>query len=777
MSRKRKKGSDRQAEESGVYLVIVALLGLVFVGLAALAIGLGFVASERSRLQVIGNLVAKAAIASYIRSDEEEEAPRREAAVATANVILRQNRLAGADSYLDGIELDQPGPGGTIRFGRYYPKKAQSCDTTTCPCGEDELDYPCFFEVDTGEFANAVRLNLMNENTNPIFRPFAGVFNPDVFQLNVEATTAVVETCTANLLDVSVSTTGTNHKPFDLLEGFCEFEHDGDEYAGCGLIPPSPPDRGFPKCGDVGYGYPGPLTCDDPPSLNIVSPHDALGRSRAGVFALDYTKIYHPNGRQRKCWRPDNWELDMGLYPDFYYWCNMEPSRPDAAGPIPDDMQFRSDYVQQMVFGSNKKMLVNLNVFDSDWRVQPMASFFLGFNAALRQIIGLKSDADQGIFMAFTGDVLGRVFPEVDEGQYVMTTDLGFLTQLTDMSLVGGVTGELTSNGIGIPDGEQVHPNFLDKGFFPMEPLQSLEDHVERGTNIVKALVDAADALSSSCSDTSRKMVFLATDGMGTCFFDFGDPQFLPDYPQQLECGENVPLVWDIYKIHEYLLLQHLIPLLQEREIAVTVMFGGEGVQPNYYNIEDPDGPGNCTANNDPNCFLSFDRAQALGIGGPPPPTGEAPFNLQPCPAPGTSEDHGFFNCASIPRQQVPWPMRDEQAFNELQWGVEGAIFGRATGVMGELAFATGGQYCMLMDVGSVSDYWDHDGDESNCQGIYSGMLEGTPCVLKNSARDFILEYRAYEYVSKPVQAVRCAQKAINLDPFISVLPDQVILD
>lgn len=809
----------RYSSQRGAILILVAVLLIVFLSLIALQVVLGFFATESSRLQAIANIGAMSAIENYIRSRGDDESDKRTKALDRANLILQQNSLQSTRRPLGDVGLLTPGPGGTLTFGRFFQEDpGDACDGEYCDlrdlCNDSPspVSYPCFVEYLTGadeSEANAVRLDLRTQADNPVMSPMRNIFGLETFQLEQTATAAVVDTCFAFLLDVSVSTVAEGHPNINQM------------------VPQTTASNPFFMASDP------PALMDKEPAYTITSPVISLPLTTTGddiqipsasLFAFDVSKILDSSGNVRDC---SSLSEIQANHPELTYWCNMPDNRAEysawalannVAAPFdtdpPPQLSFRSDYILRPVMGGIHTVLVNkyrrnpLHPGLPDLP-NPMSNFFLGYNAALRWILKNGSDVDRGLLMAFTGDVqwtspLGpkfdRVFPEKiydadeDKWRYQLTSQLGFLTQLTRMDILGvhhpnetvdSTTGYAFFNPPPGP-GETI-PNLLDYGFFVTDPRESTGPHapLNKSTNLVRAVFDAVDALTTVCTPTSRKMIILATDGLSSCYFAPDLPGYTGD--DRNHCG-GMPGEGDAYNAYtfsEYWLLKPILEVLQTRGISVTVILDGQGIDPNFLNILRPvPGGGSCLITDESDCFLDFSDAQSLGYGGPPPPPspGDSPQDCSTNP-----DGPSFFDCEVFDGDESTIM---EDAYNAV--GSADAYFRRAGAVMGELAFKSGGLFCPLMQPGPVGDYWDHDGDYSPgeecsastpaecCQEIYDLQANEdaagrTPCRLKDSARTATMETKSLEYLPKALQAVFCTQNLLGLDPFISTHPLNVV--
>jgi hypothetical protein len=793
--------------EAGMIFIMMALLSVVLLSMIGFALGIGFLATERSRLHTIGNLTALAAIDQYIRMSPEDntEAVRRTGSVDRANFVASKNKLLGTSAALGDLGNSTLDEGGIIRFGSYFRE-----DPTGDPCGGV---YPCFKEAATGDPGNAVMVNIRNQTSNPIVRPLKGFLQgQEQFQLDTTSYATLVNQCVGHLLDVSVSVTAGHHSQFTPVA----------------LCP-----NGHPACDDCAANPTGRCAYSDA-SLLIIDPKvtesDATGTydfSAGSLFAFDAQKVFiggNPANGMIDCTStvdgdgngiPDGTDNINNNFPDLLYWCNMYPSREEYelnwAG---DGTTPQSRGNRQGLDGSGNLVTSSYMLVNKLLRPSPMREFMLGANMALRIGERLPAESNRGFFWAFTGGVENRAEPLRDQGagdlingsdsdiEKLVTSNLSYLTQLTNMDILGGLAdndGLPTGGGAlqGNPDGNQKYPNLLDAGFFPMD-----SPHVPAGwdptlasTNPILVLYEAARVLNTACDVSARRSVFIYTDGMGTC--EFMPAEFTSETTTASNClakpDGGVNTMWPNYTHFEYALLKVLIPYFQDLGINIHVMLDGPQINPNYMNREDPNHPDSvaaggsgCASSSDFECYLDFNRATGAGFQG-----------MQHGPDKNTiigcDSSKTMFGCASTDKAGGN---NDKNAFLDALSGYPNVTFGRSVPVWGEVAMKTGGQFCLLMNPGSVGNYVDHDGDYKRaanggdctaaddagcCQNIFNGAAEAegrTPCRLMNSVRTKdAVENRSLEYLPKSFQAAICAQRALETSPFLMAEPLKTVLN
>jgi len=788
-----------ECKEKGVYLIVVALASVVIVGLIALTLGLGFVSTGKVRMQAVADLTATAALDSYFRSlgvsesEQSPEAARKEDALARAQQVLDENRVPGVTDAFGSLKLwpDQPeaGDSGYLQFGIYYEAPPEGDN----PCAGD---YPCFLGVAGNDLANAARLVLHTQEGNPFISRAAGLLGQSRFALGVESTARVKETCTAYLVDVSLTST-RDEFPF----ASTAFHMPGSVSAGEAAV--------------VVAGNDIPLThpsLDGTPPREIPPPVPFVdGQYRASLYAYRARCILDESDSfnwQNRCTNLQNFQRcadhesgETPGNPDLVHWCSMRESRGDAVAPAPTPApgeHFRSDYVLRPAFDgeADKVMLV------SKYRTEdpllglprPLDHYMRGFNAGLR-LVTANANADRAVLMAFTGRVHGRIVPHPqelsDDNESIwFSSDLDYLIQITNMHNMGRVGAVVGSQGLGTPAGGEVVPNFIDKGFFPsyygFDARDGTETALYSATNVVEALWDASEALVTQCPAHARKQIVLATDGRISCNFNL--PDEWGGTKQEPDC--DPAREWEHYQAAEQTLLYNLAGRLQEENIALTTILSGESVRMRYRNIKNPDAEQDCEGQSGPymdqNCFLNFNNFQAYGHSAfsSLEPSGNLPLchgenSIFPCGgrwASSVSSD-GTFTFASGASNAV-----HQRSYEQVRY-IRGAQFGRALSLFGHLAANTGGMVCPLLQRGAVGHYVNVNVDPEyqnvSCDNLPAGAI---PCVLKNSVRNQQqpgmppgVSSRALHYLDPVDQAARCIEEAIGKNLYSLGRPLRII--
>jgi hypothetical protein len=527
MSAARKRTRNRNA---GLYLVLFAVTMFAVIALAALVIGMGFITAGSTKVQQVANVAALASLKQFVenRGSLPSLPPPTIGTITAAspnvvdraNEILAMNKLLGSTSGLGGIGLTPASEGGIIRFGVWYPEDPDGGGVGSNPCdiavnsmreraSEYQLgDYPCFVPKLTGDSAsdiNAVNVRLRTESGNPIVAPFTRFFGLESTSVNANATAALVQRCTAFVLDVTMTSAGESHsRPLNLQDGFNVFNNN----AAAGAHP-----------GNCDYASIEPMPGVAP--ARIVCPNNTA------LFAHGFTNNFATlTGGPPAGFQPyqnfysycNNATLIQNNNPDFLFWCNMSwhkgspldhgslISRTPGA-PLQSLDHYRQHYVAM-------ESPHNIVYVDVESNPEPLTSYLSSFNAGLRIIKEQSTSGDKALVVPFTGRVRGR-YPSTGA-----TSNLDLLIQLTNVrnrgqrSTYSGtpLQMELVSNSV-------IKPNFIDMGWFPLYTPEYLDGR----THIIAALQSAIDTLKDPavCPAQAQKSIILATDGAPNCAWKF----------------------------------------------------------------------------------------------------------------------------------------------------------------------------------------------------------------------------------------------------------------
>lgn len=339
-------------ETKGATVLLLALLMSVLLGMLALVIGLGFIALDKLRLRNLSNLVALSALEAYSRggtSDRSYETRIRDG-LANAERVAASNRLYGMGRALGGLVLPNdagltPEHGGIVEFGQWIYESRE------CPEGRQDCCgtvYPCFVSNRVeDDRATAVRVTLRTQPSNPVLAPFTRMLGSGFFSMRSEATAAVLQRCTAFVLDVSGSSALDSHNSTVYYQT---------------------------------VNRPG-----QNPNYEITFPRNGALPAYRYSNASPVTDCANLRG-------PGDFES--------VYWCNMGTNR---ANPGPSGgVHFRSDY---RFFNS----LVGQVMVDRYRDPEPLQTFMRGFNAALRTLQNEASSGDRALIIVFGRDARDRV--------------------------------------------------------------------------------------------------------------------------------------------------------------------------------------------------------------------------------------------------------------------------------------------------------------------------------------------------------------------------------
>lgn len=729
------KMPKNSADDRGLYLILVAFFLFVLVALCALVVGLGFLSTNKTRMQNIANVASIAALETFVQGATVNGTPvaydtRRN------NAVTRTNEIIQANSYLPGVALllgdvglpPSGGAGGNLIFGMWYPEQVAGN-----PCGPDADDYPCFIpnDVVTGTpNANAVRLELKTQTGNPLLAPLAAMFGSQGINVSTEALARLVQRCVVFLLDASISTVQETHTSTDM-------RYDTTTPFPC--IPPEWGGNCGPDAQNTRYPTPGVLSLVP----NPVSLFAYIGNNLtpAGQITPFGGPTPHP------CQNVENVQTD-----DFFYYCNMPPNRAGYVPGVgtPHTLHFRSDYrVSSSPYGN---VLVDnyYQAMDSYFGPQPLSRFFLAFNAGVRALQQVSSPGDKALMGVFQGDIIDTE-PIATPGSWELGEDLNMMVQLTNIQNRGVI------NASGTPHASLpvVTPNFVTRGWFPYAAASS--DIIGSTTNLAKALWDSI-AILSECPDSARRVVILATDGIPSCDFNRQNPGGTPTPNALVDCPAptNAPDYYSNYLKAEAAILGPIKDELVRRGISVTALLDGDAIGLNFVNATvGPGTPTPSTVYVNPDDAAKygftgfgtpsfFDYAPSVGTpggyddwGNPPPlpPTG-IPANCDNSsldPGFHCTQDHYAFRFASVP-----------------QLGVK---FKRPNALWGQLAIDTGGVICPLLP--QCNPAW------------YSAATP--PALLPTVRQGMSTVQCAPINQTKAQQAINCVLAAVGIDPYQNV--------
>ncbi|MBX7138476.1 MAG: hypothetical protein K1X83_10890 [Oligoflexia bacterium] len=742
----------RMQDASGVHVALLALCMSVIVALILLTIQTGYLSAGKSQFSKIADLAALAALEGYTESTESSYADRIGDGLDRAIQIASSNKVTGVSATIGAeLALNDARTAGSSRvtFGVWYPKEPSTNPPASCAPG-GEKKYPCFVPNATASatYANAVEVELCNEaEASAIVVPI-GHSRHHICSSSVAA---LRENCVAFLLDVSTSTVMDTH------------------YS---VVLPDPGTIAF-RVGNGGNQIP-----------YIANPPYA-------ALAFYPAEVLQPASR---CMDAQYFDPDDPLFIPTLFWCTMPANRPLSAINNPNPkVHYRDDYgLVSLKDGGNVLVDQFYSSPSKYYGPQPLSAMMLSMNVALATMQARKTGADKAMLIAFNRNIVKKI-PEADaEGNHGLTTDLGYLMQLTNMELRG-----LRGNRSAMPQ----HPNFLDVGFYPQVGAGTGD------TNIVLAMDVAIEIMKNSCSAQSDKSIMLFTDGKSTCVRGYSDgqhPAFSVDseYPSpeydyscaNLGYAANDAVSyesrsWDqIIGIADSMGNPSILQKLQGAGIRLTTVLAGEASAPNFLNKVVP--------GSNPPRFMTQEEAYLLGFGHAN--TSYAPADVNTWftlwhssgPSadgiPGTQPIHLAESCAKVPRP--------------------GYYCGDINRLFSGVSLDTGGTWCPLMPPCAPLDpAWQTnknvniltlppcpagctDGSCYDENNNLKAAARGDPAFMASAAwsttggcsgaRDPVggfptAEQRcALRNITTGQQAAECAQQTVAGNPYMLVKPD-----
>ncbi|MDC0357753.1 hypothetical protein OAO01_02980 [Oligoflexia bacterium] len=725
----------------GIILPLLALLLVVLMGLAALAIGISFVASTRTQFQNVVNVVAPAVLQYYIDNKEDlPEAQLRVEAVKRGNFIAAQNKLNGISQPLGELEYNSFGLGGRVRFGRWH----ESGGTTT-PAGCST--FPCEEIVDVTKQANTVTVEMNTQPGNEVKTFFTKLFGKELFALSANATSTVVKSCTVFLLDLSLSTSDESHAyPFLQL---CQ--------RGGNIPGTNEPCPNQDPTTDLAWQImdPAKIAADKDGNIKLVS--------QAALQAFYTSKTHSSDNLPPNCLDP----IASAKNPETIIYCNLPDKRSDYDDAEGVGLHFKSDYVPQLgAMGTIAKLAV-----DRSQKGLPFDYFMFAANTAGRMEGGLPVN-NEVAFNGFMGDAIST-FPEMVNGELPLTGAVGAFAQMTNVYFGGKAKeDELSADRWGVlHEDTALYPNYIDGGFVARTGppnATAAQTAIYSGTNYVKAIKDAIGALDK-CSTGAQKRIIALGDGISTCTVDASNNPVCTPPANKTR--------WDLYKEAEIKLLDSensdgVLTMLTEGHITFSMVLASKQVGPNYLDQETDTNSG---------IFFTISEALAGELGGRKTQGGECDPN------------DSIVDCASYDTTVVPPLAIDEEtAFNNVINNQPGFIFGAPNGVFAQLAHMTGGFLLpVLEDISSGSLYIDDDsdytaGDECPhtagedlrcCMDFLSNPIpkDKTPCVLNPTIRSDETKRQIPEYYLGPYGQISNALLAAHGNPYKIENPQIVV--
>lgn len=523
-------------KQAGVHLVLLSLFMFVLLSLCGLVAGLGFIVLDNLKLQNTLNAATLGALNGYLEQESSNVATtpqnRVEKAVLAAKNIFRENNFYSGKNYIgeSWTGYNYNNSSSKLEFGTWNAKET-AANAGNCPSG-----YPCFSVIDpliNSNNVTAVRITINKSLGNGTFvAPFAKVagFLPDgVFQPHGVAIASSAPKCISLLLDISDVSTKDSH------------EHSLD---------------------------PVNWTVVNGASKKIDYPLNP------GIFAYDVSTAF-----DCAISKPGENTLLKS------YWCNMENDRATK----PTALHALTDY-KKVGFTRRGQFYV-----DRYNRPEPLKSYLDAFNALMQdyalnisqydRIVGYVFD-DMNSSLTPTGFV-DRI-PEYGTGvnSYPALNETGFLAQLYNIENIGTVG----SNGEYLPGKQPVHPNMVDRGWFP----DISNTNSGRVSNLPLAIRKAMGEMNSFCPQDSSKSMIVASHGVFKSAYQdngLGQAQLIPisSFAEYDNFTENRMLAPGPYDKATTTVWQRSILFdAQDWGISISFIFNHNRVNPNFCNRLSP---------------------------------------------------------------------------------------------------------------------------------------------------------------------------------------------
>lgn len=239
------RGSESQ--ESGIVLVMLALLIIPLIIFIALAIDTGRLSTSHSQLRYTTDLAALGALEAFIVAEERagtnltfnelvEAARQRAQELATFSVLLANTEQTpvAENTPAREIEVNTMGPAGMIEPGSWWFEQPDggctAASASGCPCSASATwEGPCFQPVAGGltATANAFRVTLRTKETSPlrnIFGPATGLLpNTPAHEevpITVTSIASLIPRHAVFIVDLSGSTQEDTHISSQLIDPF-----------------------------------------------------------------------------------------------------------------------------------------------------------------------------------------------------------------------------------------------------------------------------------------------------------------------------------------------------------------------------------------------------------------------------------------------------------------------------------------------------------------------------------------------------------------------------
>jgi hypothetical protein len=691
-------------QQKGTILVLLVITVSASLALLGLVVGLGIVLADHSKLQNNANLAALGALEAFLRQTSPPMPVNQRVtnSIGAAQNLLAKNKLLFMDTGFESIDVWDGGVNSDkpeLQFGGWFGGRPFYCSNPASPTvlGCSCARYPCFAPIRSSQLASesryvtAVRLQARtpkNSITAPFLRFIKG--SPG-HTIQTRATARAVTRCSVFIMDVSNSSFEDSHER---------------------LAPAMYRATRNPTTG-----------------LYELAPQGVTIDSELGNYAITTP----PSGNMN--------DIDCSLDPGIgtlserdarAYWCSMEAVRPATCisrlSSPSCNRHYRSDY--EVDSSPDGRF-----AFDKFRRPEPLASFTLAINSALRRMNSLQTSLDRVALLPFSNKVHGAVPADG------LTSDLSFPIDITDMRRAGTKVYSTTTSSWTTTS--KVHPNYIDRNWFPVD-IWGVSSPPKSGSDILLAMNDAINRLTDEtyCPADSKRTIIMSTDGIMTNWYnqlprpDWANPQRISTWANQV-AAENLLL----RRTNTESIVRRLI----DNKIRLSVMLTGNQVEPNFRNVEQPPGSGTYLtpfdlplfgykgiSGTDPNYYISNST--------PFVPT-NLPSLARTIPDCLSNDPDRKNNCARIIGVFVP-----------------NALFRRPNGVFADLAVLSKGIYCPLME-----PYRDSDGSiNSNCYDPDTKMWRNNP----GCSRSGSFQTKSIIGEEKGGQAAYCTDIAFGGPPF-----------
>lgn len=527
--RTRKEPQPRESQ-SGVNIIFLAIFMFVLMGLLGLAFGAGFMVLNNIKYQNTANAAALAALNAYLEQPTSQKHPQsssidqgtriQKAESAALSVFSTNSFYRGREA--NSGEQSQSFSTPTLEFGSYYTSPPPG---VASPCAT----YPCYIKntdpIMGANLINSVKIVAQSNDQDNFVAPFAkaaGFLPGGQYFIHKEAVAVALPKCMAVLLDVGDASVKDTH-----------------EYS-----------LGNPNYTVFGGGS-GEITYP-------LSP---------GAFAYDEATI-----------GIDCSTINRATHQLGAYWCDLQMKLPHSTGL--NFFRAASDYRQPQY--------TRRGVYYADLytRPEPLTTYVNSINGVLKDFAKNISVQDRVVAYVFD-DMKSPLTPTgfVDRipaygtgsNSFLGDNNVGFMTQLFNIGNIG------TVDGLGNYMTQPVHPNMLDRGWFP-----NLSDAtLEKKSNLPVALRQAMGEMNSYCLPNSAKSIVVASSGVfkeayvsnGTTGYNILPINTFADYTnfienKMLKRDSNGGTGWDESILYDAL----------RWDVSISFLVGGKKIGTNFCN-------------------------------------------------------------------------------------------------------------------------------------------------------------------------------------------------